>query len=240
VEAIETRRANALGRSPSPGLITLAPRGPARGVVLLAHGGSEHGRARDSHLRPPAVRMLPFLADIGRAGRSRGVAVAQLRYRVVAFNDGDPVLDLTWALDRLSDRFAAPACIVGHSMGARAGLLAAGHPSVVAVAGLASWVPPSDPVEQLAGRTVMLAHGLRDHVTDPARSYAYALRARAVADRVCRFELAGARHAMLHRAGLWQSLARSFALGVLGAAPLDDRFTRAFSLPPHEGCTVPL
>jgi dienelactone hydrolase len=182
--------------------------------------------------------MLPFLADIARAGRPLGLAVAQLRYSVVGFNDGRSVHDVTWALDRLAERFGAPACVIGHSMGARAALLAAGHPSVTAVAGLASWVPPAEPVEQLGGRTVMLAHGLRDRVTDPARSYAYALRARLTAERVCRFEIAGARHAMLDRALVWQRLAREFALGVLGCEPLDPLFAGAFGLPAEEGCRV--
>jgi dienelactone hydrolase len=238
VEATTPRLTDTLAAPPDPGLLVLAPRGPARGVVLLTHGGSEHGPDRDSHLRPPALRMLPFLADIARAGRRRGVGVAQLRYRVVAFNDGDPVRDVRWALDRLAERFGAPACLIGHSMGARAALLAADHPSVTAVAGLASWVPPSDPVDQLAGRSVMLAHGLRDRVTDPARSYAYALRARETAARVCRFEVARARHAMLDRPLVWQRLARRFALGVLGAEPLDARIAAAFTLPADAGLRV--
>jgi predicted esterase len=46
-------------------------------------------------------------------------------------------------------------------------------------------------VRQLAGWTVLLAHGDQDRVTDPERSYAYALRARQVSDQVCRFDLAG-------------------------------------------------
>jgi dienelactone hydrolase len=240
MEAIADGEPQAVSESPSPGLITVGPRGVARGVVLLAHGGAKQGAARDSHLRPPSLRMLPFLADIARAGRGRGLAVAQLRYRHVAFNDGDPVRDLNWALDHLHERFGVPACVVGHSMGARAGLLAAGHPSVVAVAGLASWVPPDDPVEQLAGRTVMLAHGLRARVTVPARSYAYALRAHELAERLCRFEISGAHHAMLDRVGVWQSLARRFALGVLGAEPLDARFNAAFALPAADACRVPV
>jgi dienelactone hydrolase len=182
--------------------------------------------------------MLPFLAGIARAGRPLGVAVAQLRYGVVGFNDGAPVHDVTWALDELAERFEAPACVIGHSMGARAALLAADHPSVTAVAGLASWVPPGEPVDQLAGRSVMLAHGLRDRVTDPARSYAYALRARETAARVCRFEVAGARHAMLDRALVWQRLARDFALGILGCTPLDPLFADAFALPAEQGCRV--
>jgi dienelactone hydrolase len=228
------------GRGLRPGLITMAPRGAPRGVVLLAHGGREQSHRRDSHARPPALRMLPFLADIARAGRRHGLVVAQLRYRVVGFNDGDPVRDVHWALDRLAERFDAPACLIGHSMGGRAAVLAAAHPSVVAVAGLATWAPGGDPVAQLSGRTLMLAHGTRDTTTDPARSYALALRARSVASRVCRFEIAGGRHAMLNRARLWQALTRDFALQSLDLAPLRGWIGDAFALEGEASCRVQL
>jgi hypothetical protein len=41
------------------------------------------------------------------------------------------------------------------------------------VSALAPWLEVADPVRQLAGRTVLLAHGDQDRVTDPERSYAY-------------------------------------------------------------------
>ena len=82
-------------------------------------------------------------------------------------------------------------------------------------------------MDPIAGRTVMLAHGVRDRITDPAKSLAWAELAQPVAARLCRFEVAGSGHAMLERIGLWQRLVRSFTLGALGLAPFDD--TR----PPH-------
>src|SRR6476469_8164167 len=173
----------------TPSLVTVAPRSPARGIALIAHGGRSRSSAPDSNLRTPALRMFPFLADLARAGRRGGLAVAQLRYRVIGDNDGDPVRDVEWALNELSDRFAAPVCVVGHSMGARAALRAAGHESVTAVAGLAAWLPPDEPVAQLAGRTIMLVHGSRDRVTDPAGSLELGRRARGTAARIARFEL---------------------------------------------------
>jgi pimeloyl-ACP methyl ester carboxylesterase len=224
----------------APSLVTLAPGGPARGVALIAHGGKSKSTAPDSNLRSPALRMFPFLGDLARAGRRGGLAVAQLRYRVVGYNDGDPVRDVEWALEQLSDRFAAPVCLVGHSMGARAALRAAGHPSVTAVAALAAWLPDDEPVEQLAGRTVMLAHGTGDRVTDPARSLDFGRRARSTAARLCRFELQHTGHAMLHRLPLWQSLTRRFVLGALGLEPMEERVTAAFALPPERALRVPL
>jgi alpha-beta hydrolase superfamily lysophospholipase len=225
---------------PAPSLVTVAPRSPARGVALIAHGGRSKGTARDSNLRTPALRMFPFLADLARAGRRGGLAVAQLRYRMVGYNDGDPVRDLEWALNELSGRFAAPVCLIGHSMGARAALRAAGHDSVQAVAGLAAWCPPEEPVAQLAGRTVMLMHGSRDRVTDPAGSLHLGRRARGTAARIARFEVAGAGHAMLERLPLWQAITRRFVLGALGLEPMDERIAAAFALPPERALRVPL
>jgi pimeloyl-ACP methyl ester carboxylesterase len=223
-----------------PSLVTLAPGGPALGVALIAHGGKLKSTAPDSNLRSPALRMFPFLGDLARAGRRGGLAVAQLRYRVVGYNDGDPVRDVEWALEQLSERFGAPVCLVGHSMGARAALRAAGHPSVTAVAGLAAWLPDGEPVAQLAGRTVMLAHGTGDRVTDPARSLEFARRARSTAARLCRFELQHSGHTMLQRLPLWQTLTRRFVLGALGMEPLDDRLAAAFALPADRALRVPL
>ena len=224
----------------TPSLVTVAPSSTARGVALIAHGGKSRSTRPDSNLRSPALRMFPFVGDLACAGRRGGLAVAQLRYRVVGYNDGDPVGDLEWALERLSERFDAPVCLVGHSMGARAALRAAGHETVTAVAGLAAWCPPDEPVHQLAGRTVMLAHGSRDRVTDPARSLEFARRARETTARVVRFELARTGHTMLDRLPLWHSLTRRFVLGALGLEPMDERLDGAFALPPERAVRVPL
>ena len=223
-----------------PSLVTVAPRSEARGIALIAHGGKSRSTAPDSNLRSPALRMFPFAGDLARAGRRGGLAVAQLRYRVVGYNEGDPVRDVEWALEQLSERFGAPVCLVGHSMGARAALRAAGHPTVTAVAALAAWLPDGEPVEQLAGRTIMLAHGAGDRVTDPARSLEFARRARSTAARLCRFELQHTGHAMLQRLPLWQSLTRRFVLGALGIEPMDERVSAAFALPAERALRVPL
>ena len=77
--------------------------------------------------------------------------------------------------------------------GRAAALRAAGHPSVVSVVALAPWCPPAEPVNQLEGRTVVIAHGERDRITDPARSLEFARHAHPVAARLARFELGGTR-----------------------------------------------
>lgn len=186
------------------------------GAVLVAHGGAATGLTADSLLRGPALRMAPFALGLWRAGRNRGLVVALLRYRHRGYNDGDPVADVEWALERLDAISAgAPVCLLGHSMGARASLRAAGHHSVIAVAALAPWLPPEEPVAQLAGRRLLLAHGSADRVTDPWLTAAYARRAEPVAAAVESVEIAGSGHAMLGRAREWHTCARRFCLSAL-------------------------
>ncbi len=105
--------------------------------------------------------------------------------------------------------------LVGHSMGARAAIRAAGHPAVSAVAGLAPWLPSGEPVAQLAGRRVLLAHGTSDSITSPADTWAYAERARAVTE-VAAIEIRDGDHPMLRRARLWHAIAAEFARAALG------------------------
>jgi len=225
----------------NPALLTLQPRGEVRCVALLAHGGRSRSTAPSGALQPTALRMYPFLLDLHRAGRGAGLAACQIRYRVRGYNEGDPVHDVEWALGEIADRHGdVPVCMVGHSMGARSVLRAAGGAHVRAVAALAPWLPPGEPIGQVEGRTVVIAHGTRDRVTSPAGSLAYALAAHDVAERLCRFEVARSGHAMLERFGAWQRLVRRAVLPALGIGSWDDALTRAFSLPAAEACRMPL
>jgi pimeloyl-ACP methyl ester carboxylesterase len=227
--------------SANPALMTLAPRGQVRGVALLAHGGRSHSTASGSPLQTPALRMYPFLLDLHRAGRGDGLVACQLRYRLRGYNDGDPVHDVEWALAQIADRHGeVPVCLVGHSMGGRAVLRAAGAEQVRAVAALAPWLPDGEPTEQLADRTIVIAHGARDRVTSPARSLNYALAAHAASGRLCRFEVARSGHAMLERFATWQRLVRRVVLPSVGIGSWDEALAEAFSLPAAAACRVAL
>jgi dienelactone hydrolase len=222
--------------------------GPAA-VVLVAHGGKAHSTAPSPRRGLAHWRMLPFARAVEVGGRGlrtelgEGVAVHVLRYRVKGWNGQamDAFRDVEWALGELGRRYPGrPVALVGHSMGGRAVLRAAGGPGVVAVCGLAPWLDGSDPVTQLAGRAVLIAHGDRERMTDPAASYAYALRARGVTPRVARFDVLGDGHAMLRRAGDWTSLVSRFVLGELGAEPLDPSITNAMAEPAPDGLRAAL
>ena len=192
-----------------------------RGVVVVAHGGREVSTARNTAVHAAVLRMIPVASAIGQALRGRGVVVRRPRFRLRGWNGtlASPVRDLTEALDDIRAEYGpVPVVLVGHSMGARAGLRAAGHPSVTAVAGLAPWLPPGEPVDQLAGRSILLVQGTADFVTRPADTWAYAARARAYA-RVAEIEVSGGEHTMLRRAAVWHAVAAAFACASLGVPP---------------------
>jgi hypothetical protein len=72
------------------------------------------------------------------------------------------------------------------------------------------------------------------------RDRAYALAAREVCDRLCRFEVAGSGHAMLERGRTWQRLVRRAVPAALELRPWDEPLLEAFALPTPAGCRVPL
>lgn len=203
-------------------------------VVLALHGGRAHSRESGDRKRLTYRRLLPFAREL-EAG---GPAVFMLRYRFRGWNAPakDALRDAQWALGELANRYpGVPVVLLGHSMGGRAALGAAGASNVVAVCALAPWLDGSDPVVQLDGRTVLIAHGDRERYTDPAASYAYALRAKERGVRVCRFDVPGAGHFMIARSRQWHTLTRRFVLGVLGIEPVDPVIANALSEPTPSG-----
>ncbi len=189
-----------------------------KGVVLVAHGGQASSTTPTSALQPAVLRMIPVAVAIRQALRGSGAVVQRPRFRVRGWNgaQASPVGDLNEALDAIAAEFGpVPVVLVGHSMGARAAVRAAGHPAVSAVAGLAPWLPPGEPAGQLAGRRVLLAHGTADSITSPAETWAFLEQARAVTE-VAAVELRDGDHPMLRRARLWHAIAAEFARAALG------------------------
>ena len=200
-----------------------------KGVVLVAHGGQTSSTSPTSPLQPAVLRMIPVAGAIRLALRGSGVAIQRHRFRVRGWNGAlaSPVGDLSGALDAVVAEFGSvPVVLVGHSMGARAAVRAAGHPAVAAVAGLAPWLPPGEPAGQLAGRRVLLAHGSADSITSPAETWAFLERARAITE-VAAVEVRDGDHPMLRRARLWHAIAAEFARAALALPSRDSALAAA-------------
>jgi len=182
------------------------------GIVMVVHGGRAIGPQPTSPVQLSVLRMLPVTRAIRHALRGSQVVVDRPRFRLRGWNgdDASPVGDLRALLDQAARDFGhLPVVLVGHSMGARAALRAAGHPMVSAVAGLAPWLPPGEPVSQLAGRRILLVHGSADRTCSPAETWAYAERARSTG-QLATIEIRNGDHAMLRRARLWHRIAAEF------------------------------
>jgi pimeloyl-ACP methyl ester carboxylesterase len=202
---------------------------PPKGVVLVAHGGQASSTEPTFALQPAVLRMIPVAAAIRQAVRGSGALVRRPRFRVRGWNGAQacPVGDLNDVLDALAAEFGSvPVVLVGHSMGARAAVRAAGHPAVSAVAGLAPWLPPGEPAAQLAGRRVLLAHGTADSITSPAETWAFVEQARVVT-KVTAVEVRDGDHPMLRRARLWHAIAAEFARAALALPPGDAALAAA-------------
>jgi pimeloyl-ACP methyl ester carboxylesterase len=209
----------------APRLIDVAlPADPA-GAVLVLHGGaSRAGSPMVSPTQLSVLRMIPIARRIARTGRRR-LAVFRLLNTTRGWDTSHtPVDDARWALARIRERLGAvPTCLVGHSLGGRAALLAAGEArSVVA---LAPWVYPTDVAEGLDGQDILIVHGARDRVASPQRSAALAraLAGRASVGYVC---VEGGTHAMVGRHRLFDGLAASFAAATLLGRPVGGPLAR--------------
>jgi dienelactone hydrolase len=231
---------------PAPWIEDRWPMDPARvrSIVLVLPGGrarsptTERRRTQLSYLR-----MVPFARLVHRRDGRDGMSVRILRYRFRGWDEPQqhPVQDARWALTELQRQHRdAPVVLLGHSMGGRAALRVADHPAVSAVCALAPWTTEDEPVRQLAGRSVLIAHGDRERTTDPRLSLRFAVRAKQVTPRVCRFEVLGDGHAMLRRAHDWAQLAARFVEGELGVRQPDPLIEDAMRRSAPAGLRVPL
>jgi len=104
--------------------------------------------------------------------------------------------------------------LIGHSLGGRAALLSAGEDQVSAVAALAPWLAPSDPLPATTTTPILIVHGDQDRVALPQRAAAYAERLRQRTE-VSFLVVEGGRHAMLRHHDRFVRPAAAFALASL-------------------------
>ncbi|MEU6129495.1 alpha/beta fold hydrolase [Saccharopolyspora sp. NPDC047091] len=191
-----------------------------RTVVLVLHGGRA---TSDEPVRTHQLayqRMHAVARSVRRAAAGSAVHVWLLRNRVRGWNEPrlDALADARWALRRVEEQHpGARVLLVGHSLGGRVALRLAGEERVRGVCALAPWVEPGEPVEQLAGGEVLIAHGDADRVTSPAESADFARRALQLPTppALTYVRVPGAGHAMLRRWTEWEALTRRFARALI-------------------------
>ncbi|MBM9466347.1 alpha/beta fold hydrolase [Nakamurella sp. YIM 132084] len=173
------------------------------------------------------------------AERCPEVAVGTVRYRRRGWNDAqrDAAVDVERVLAELAGH--GPVVLVGHSMGGRAAVAAAGAPRVRGVVALAPWLTDGDAVTPVRGRTVVLAHGARDRWVRPELSLRWAERAAGVPDRLARFVVPGDVHMMWVHRSWWHHLAVAAVSACLDG-PVDPVLTAGFAAAAEGRLDVPL
>lgn len=164
------------------------------------------------------LRMIPVASRIVRASAGRLAVLRLLNTRRGWDTEHTPVQDVEWALAETAQRLGPelPVCLVGHSLGGRAALLAAGQPRVRGVVALAPWVYETDAAADVRDTPVVIIHGDADRIASPERSEQVARRL-ALTTPVAYVSVAGGTHAMLgHRDAFDGLAARCCAWMLLG------------------------
>ena len=206
--------------------------GPTTAVVVVLHGGKADSYERSEPQHLSSRRVNPFVRALHAQGRTHGVAVWKVRYRVRGWNgrDRSPAQDAAWALAEVRRRHGdVPVVLVGHSMGGRAAVHVLGSPGVVGAVLLCPWLP-HEPIEGAWDRQVLVAHGVIDRWTSPRETRAWATAARPLARSLTYVRVRRTGHFMLRRSGLWTDLAVGAALTWLGLHPsVGRRATKVLS-----------
>jgi pimeloyl-ACP methyl ester carboxylesterase len=215
---------------------SFAPRGvplPVEPTLVFVHGfcldmGTFHFQRREFS-RAGDYRMVFY--DQPGHGRSSRIVTGEYSIEMLA-RTLKTVLDETVP--------TGPVVLVGHSMGGRTALYASTDPSVVGVCALAPWIEPADPIEHLAGKVLVVAHGDRDQMTDPAAARRYAARAGALGATVASFDVIGDAHAMMRRREDWHRIARDAVIAALDLDVPTTQLADVLAGPPAQRLGVPL
>jgi pimeloyl-ACP methyl ester carboxylesterase len=205
----------------------------ATDLVLLAHGGQQDSLVEPTGRRAALLRMWP-LARAAREG-APDATVALIRYRYRGWNGdaADAAADVGAVLDALP-RDVARVVLIGHSMGGRAIMRCAGHRLVTSLLLLAPWLPDSELTVDIGRRKLVVAHGNRDQVTDPAATARYVRRLRQAGNAAAFFDVRDETHALLRRDGDWNELTRRAVRAAITGDP-DAVLDAATSSNPEHG-----
>ncbi|HEX5223485.1 MAG TPA: alpha/beta fold hydrolase [Solirubrobacteraceae bacterium] len=202
------------------------PEQPA-GAVLILHGGASRRTTMVSPAQLSVLRMIPIARRIARLAKGRLAIFRLLNSRRGWDTSHTPVDDVRWALATVAARLhpTRPTGLIGHSLGARAAILAADQQEVRSVVALAPWVHPTDVPSRIPAARFLFVHGSLDRVASPARSAMLARRLSRTA-HVGYITVEGGRHAMLKRHALFDGLAAEFTAATLLDTPLSGSLAR--------------
>ena len=191
-------------------------------AVLVLHGGASRGeQMMVSPTQLSVLRMVPIAKRIALAGKGRLAT-----YRLLNSYRGwdahhTPVNDARWAMQQIKQKYGdVPVCLVGHSLGGRAALLAGDQDNVASVVALNPWVYPTDRVD-LRGRHVLFVHGDADRIAVPSRAQTVA-RTLARTTDVAWLTVEGGKHAMLGRGSVFEKAATDWAAATLLGREVGD------------------
>jgi predicted esterase len=160
--------------------------------------------------------MRALALDIAPGLHRAGTAVWLCRFSQRGWNGtgADRISDARDALTE-AKQLDVPVVLLGHSMGARTAVRVADEPHVTGVVALAPWLDPRDPIDALAGKRLVAAHGTRDRITSAKATQAYVRRASSVAD--ARYvDMGPLGHYLLRGRSQWNRVARESCLDLLG------------------------
>lgn len=197
-------------------IATAVPTQPEAAVLVLHGGGSRRGNVMVSPAQLSVLRMLPIARRVARAGRGRLAVFRLLNSHRGWATAHTPVDDALWALDQLRERFGReiPTCLIGHSLGGRAALLAGTATGVRSVVALAPFVYPEDSSTDLTGRQVLVVDGSQDRIAKPELSAAIAKVLERTAD-VGHVRIVGGKHSMIRHHRVFDGLAADFATATM-------------------------
>lgn len=222
MEIVSRDASDESGLAPQPVLLSEGTVRDPRVIVVVLHGGREHSYERVCPRHLAVIRMRGFVPAL--RSLDRRVAITTVRFRYRGWNEphASPVEDANVVLARLDERHpGVPVVLVGHSMGGRTALRVAAHPNVRGVVGLAPWLPPGEPIDQLAGRDVAILHGDRDRTTRAVDSVAFVKRSQPVARSVVYEGVSGGGHAMMRHADWWHERTAAFVRMIVDGRRVD-------------------